>query len=373
MCHSGPMRLQMVELFHVRVPLLQPFRTAHGVTLHKEAVLVRAHTDEGVGWGECAAERVPSYTSEFLDGAWLVLRDHLLPRLCATPWSSYEELDQLMAVVRGHPMAKAAIETALIDAHLRERGVSLASYLGATRRAVPVGVVVDLGDDIDATIATARSRVDEGYRRIKVKIAPGRDVEVVRAVRGAIDAAIDLWVDANGSYSSDARALRELDSLGLGLIEQPLDPDAWLDHAALARELATPICLDESIRSTADLRLALHFGAADAVNVKPSRVGGLRAARQIVAECAAAGVDSWVGGLLDLGINRAVNLAVAALDGCTLPGDISATDRYFTRDITAPFVLDRTGSIAVPDAPGIGVEIDVEAVTSYTVAQLTLR
>ena len=367
------MQLETVELIRVRVPLRQPFRTAHGVTTDKESLLVCCHTDEGVGWGECAAEIAPSYSAEFVDGAWLVLRDHLLPRLLSGPWSSYEELDERMAAVRGHSMAKAAIETALLDAHLRARKKNLASYLGATRKAVPVGVVVDLARDPIETAATARSRVDEGYRRIKIKIAPGRDVEVVRAVRGAVGATVDLWVDANGTYERDDRALRQLDEMDLGLIEQPLDPNAWLEHAALARELATAVCLDESIRSPSDLHLARHFGAADVVNVKPSRVGGVRAAREIVAECSAAGIGAWVGGMLDLGINRAVNLAVAALDGCNLPGDISATDRYFDRDITEAFVLDRNGSMAVPSGLGIGVEIDVEAVASCTVAEITLR
>ena len=367
------MQLEAVELIRVRVPLRQLFRTAHGVTTDKESLLVCFHTDEGVGWGECAAEIAPSYTAEFVDSAWLVLRDHLLPRLLSGPWSSYEELDERMAAVRGHPMAKAAIETALLDAHLRERKKNLASYLGATRQAVPVGVVVDLADDPRETAATAQSRVDEGYRRIKIKIAPGRDVDVVRAVRVAIGETVELWVDANGTYARDDRALRQLDDLHLGLIEQPLDPDAWLDHAALVRELRTAVCLDESIRSLSDLQLARHFAAADVVNVKPSRVGGIRIARQIVDECAAAGIGAWVGGMLDLGINRAVNLAVAALDGCNLPGDISATDRYFDRDITERFVLDRNGSMAVPSGLGIGVEIDVEAVASCTVASITLR
>ena len=373
MCHSCPMRLESALLIRIRVPLRQPFRTAHGVTTHKESLLVCVHTDEGVGWGECAAEIAPSYSAEFVDGAWIVLRDHLLPRLLSSPWSSYEELDARIAAVRGHPMAKAAIETALLDAHLRERKKNLASYLGATRQFVPVGVVVDLSDDPRETAAIAKSRVDEGYRRVKIKIAPGHDVDVVRAVRAAIGESIDLWVDANGTYASGDRALRSLDELGLGLIEQPLDPDAWLDHGELALELATAVCLDESIRSVADLHLARHFGAADVVNVKPSRVGGVRVARQIVDECVAGGIGAWVGGMLDLGINRAVNLAVAALDGCNMPGDISATDRYFERDITEPFVLDSSGSIAVPNGPGIGVEIDVDAVASCTVAEITLR
>jgi len=367
------MRLHTVELIHVRVPLRRPFRTAYGDTTHKEALLIRAETDGGVGWGECAAEVAPSYTAEFVDSAWLVLRDHLVPRLQASAWSSYEELDDRLATVRGHPMAKAAVETALLDAHLRERAKSLASYLGATRPTVPVGVVVDLDDHLSETVETAQARAGEGYRRIKVKIMPGRDLDIVRAVRMALGDSVDVWVDANGRYVLADRALRDLDELGLGLIEQPLDPDAWTDHGALARELTTAVCLDESIRSIADARLARHLGAADVVNVKPSRVGGVRAARQIVDECAAAGIGAWVGGLLDLGINRAVNLAVAALDGCNLPGDISATDRYFDRDITEPFVLDRNGSLSVPSAPGIGVEVDAAAVALYTVAQITLR
>jgi len=233
--------------------------------------------------------------------------------------------------------------------------------------------VVDLADDLRETAAIAELRVDEGYQRIKIKISPGHDVDVIGAVRSAVGDDVDLWVDANGSYASDDPVLAELDELHLGLIEQPLDPDAWLDHGVLALRFGTAICLDESIKSLADLRLAQHFGAADGVNVKPSRVGGVRAARQMVDACQAAHIGAWIGGMLDLGINRAVNLALAALDGCDLPGDISATDRYFDRDITAPFELDYDGTIAVPSGPGIGVDVDVEAVASFAVAQITLR
>lgn len=373
MCHSGRVRLQAVELFRIRVPLKRPFRAAHGVTTHKESVVLRAHTDEGLGWGECAAELVPSYSAEFVDSALLVLRDHLLPSLMASAWASYEELDGRLDTVRGHPMAKAAIETALLDAHLRERKKGLAAYLGATRRSVPVGVVVDMDDAVDEVVRIVETRVAEGYRRIKLKIEPGRDVAVVEAVRAAIGPAIDLWVDANGSYQPTDRALRTLDTFGLGLIEQPLAAGDWAGHGALARELHTPVCLDESVRSTADLAVARQFGAADVVNVKPSCVGGVRAARALVDACAQTGIGAWVGGMLDLGINRAVNLAVAALDGCTRPGDISATGRYFDRDITAPFVLAADGSLTVPTGDGIGVDVDVEAVASCAVAQFTLR
>ncbi len=373
MCHSGRVRLQAVELFRVSVPLRRPFRAAHGVTTHKESVLLRVHTDEGIGWGECAAERTPSYSAEFVDSALLVLRDYLLPPLMASDWASYEELDRRLGAVRGHLMAKAAIETALLDAHLRERKKGLAAYLGATRRSVPVGVVVELGDTVDAAVHIAEARVAEGYRRIKLKIEPGRDVAVVDAVRAATGPAIELWVDANGSYQPTDRALRALDARGLGLIEQPLAAGEWAGLGALARELDTPICLDESIRSMADLAVARHFGAADVVNVKPSCVGGVRAAGALVHECARAGLGAWVGGMLDLGINRAVNLAVAALDGCTRPGDISATNRYFDRDITTPFVLADDGSLALPTGDGIGVAAAAEAVASCAVAQFTLR
>jgi O-succinylbenzoate synthase len=372
MCHSGRVRPQAVDLFRVRVPLRRPFRTALGATTHKEAVLLRVHTDEGDGWGECAAEVAPTYTEEFVDGAWLVLRDHLLPRLMAGTWSSYEELDERLDAVRGHSMAKAAVETALLDAHLRERGKSLASYLGATRRMVPVGVVVELFDEVADTVTTASQRAAEGYRRIKLKIEPGRDVKVVAAVKESIGPDVDLWVDANASYHVGDRALRELDAMGLGLIEQPLPRDAWTEHRTLVRELTTAVCLDESIASVSDLALARHFGSADIVNVKPSRVGGVRNAKLIVDTCTASGIGAWVGGMLDLGVNRAVNLAVAALDGCTLPGDISSTARYFDRDITAPFVLD-DGAIAVPVGNGIGVDVDAEAVASCAVDQITLR
>ena len=266
------MQLEAVELIRVRVPLRRPFRTARSVTTHKESLLVRFHTDEGVGWGECAAEIAPSYTAEFVDSAWLVLRDHLLPRLLSGPWSSYEELDERLAAVRGHPMAKAAIETALLDAHLRHRNKSLATYLGATRQVVPVGVVVDLADPPE-TAATALARVEEGYGRIKIKIAPGHDVDVIQIVRRAIGDGIDLWVDANGSYASDDPALRELDHLDLGLIEQPLGPDAWLDHGVLALQFGhrdLPRRVDQ-IRGRHATGAPLRRGRRDQRQAQPRR------------------------------------------------------------------------------------------------------
>lgn len=351
------MRLEEVELVHVRLPLVRPFVTARGTTTHKDCVLVHVRTAGGsAGWGECVAEAAPTYAPEFVGGAWLVLRDHLVPRLLAgAPLSE----------VRGHHMAKAAIETALLDAELTTKGTSLATHLGATRDRVPAGVVVELGEDPAATAASALARAAEGYRRIKVKIAPGRDREHLAAVRAEIGRTVPLWADANGSYTLDD--VEHLAALDVDLLEQPLRAGDLLDHARLTARLDVVVCLDESIDSVDSARLALHLRAADALCVKPGRLGGLRAAVAVHDACVEANVPVWCGGMLETGIGRAANLALAALDGFTLPADLSASRRYFAQDLTESFELDAAGCIAVPAAPGLGVAVDERLVRAFAV------
>ncbi len=342
------------ELLRLAMPLVEPFRSSNGVESERDVLLVRALTDGGDGWGECVALREPIYSPEYVDGAHDVIRRHLAPRLLGGALDA-ADVARRLAPVRGHPMAKAALEMAVLDAQLRAEGRSLAQHLGATRRRVPCGVSVGLFDTTDALVAAVGRYVEAGYARVKLKIAPGRDVEVVAAVRAAYGTQLPLQVDANGSYSAaDIDALRALDPFGLVLIEQPFPEDDLAGHAALARQISTPVCLDESVTSVASAIAAIDAGAASIINIKPGRVGGLLAAAAIHDACVERGVAVWCGGMLETGIGRAANLALAALPGFTLPGDISASDRYFERDITEPFVLEG-GEMAVPDGPGIGV------------------
>ena len=351
------MRLDEVELIHVQLPLVRPFVTSRGRTTDKHVILVHAIPADGPdGWGECAAEVEPTYAPEHLDGAWHVLRHHLVPRTLAGA-----RLDDVV----GNHMARAALEMALLDASLRADGTSLSHHLGGIPQRVPSGVVVELHHDPHATAAVAAQRVDEGYRRIKLKIAPGHDLAPAAATRAAIGGAVPLWADGNGAYTLDDLGLLRL--LDVDLLEQPLRPGDLVDHAALAALLTTPVCLDESIGSVDDARTALQLRATDVVTIKVGRVGGLHAARAIHDLCHAARVPLWVGGMLETGIGRAANVALASLPGFTLPGDISASNRYFDDDITEPFELGRDGCIAVPQGPGLGVTIDVKRVRDAAV------
>jgi O-succinylbenzoate synthase len=356
-------KLAEVELRRVRLPLVAPFRTSFGVQHDRDVLLVRVTTAEGVeGWGECVAGNDPRYSAEFTEGAHLVLREHLLPRLLAIPERELaaHRVGPALAGVKGHPMAKAALELALLDAELRGAGVPLATWLGGVRERVAVGVSVGIADSVPALLDTVAGYLDDGYRRIKLKIEPGWDLEPVAAVRERFGDQLALQVDANAAYTlADARHLAALDDFGLLLLEQPLPEDDLRGHAALARRLRTPLCLDESITSARAAADAIALGACQIVNVKAGRVGGYLEARRVHDVCAANGVPVWCGGMLETGIGRAANLALAALPGFTLPGDISASGRYWRRDlISVPFTLEDDGTISVPDGPGLGVTVD---------------
>lgn len=362
------MRIARLELRWVRIPLVTPFRTSFGTSHDRDTFLLRVVTEQGVeGWAECAAEPDPLYSPEYLGGAAQVLRDQLVPRLvalgdalCAT------RVRTALAPVKGHPMAKHVIETALLDAELKEAGVSFGRYLGAVRDRVPAGVSVGIYDSLPELMDHVADYVDQGYLRIKLKIEPGWDVEPVRLVRETHGPDLLLQVDANTAYTlADARHLARLDPFDLLLIEQPLAEDDLRGHAELARRIATPICLDESIESARDAATAIALGACSVINVKPARVGGYLEARRIHDVAQANGVPVWCGGMLETGIGRAANVALAALPGFTLPGDTSASDRYFASDLTPPFVLE-DGHLAVPAGPGIGVDVLPEALAEVT-------
>jgi o-succinylbenzoate synthase len=363
-----------VELRVVRMPLVEPFRTAHGLRDHREVVLVRAIVADGPdGWAECVAEVEPTYWPEYTAGALHVLEHHLVPRaLAGAP----------LHEVRGHNMAKAALEGALLDAGLRAEERSVADYLGATATEVRTGIALGMTDTIDELVEAAMSWCGRGHTALKLKIAPGWDVEPVGAVRAAVGPGVDIVVDANGSYQSDfpghVKTLEELDarSLGLVAIEQPFPPDDILGHLALAVTARVPICLDESIGSLDDLNTVVALRAMSdanfAVNLKVGRVGGMLEAHRIYQRCVDEGLPVRAGGMLETGLGRALNIAVAALPGCTLPPDLGPSSRYFAPDITPPF-RDRDGTLSVPDGPGLGVEPIQEVLDQVTYKQIFLR
>jgi o-succinylbenzoate synthase len=367
-------KLQGVELRRVAMPLVSPFRTSFGTQTARDVLLLRAVTtsDRGdaEGWGECVAMSDPLYSSEYVDATADVLRRFLLPELAA----SADRLDRhgahavasVLHKFKGHRMAKAALEMAVLDAELRTEGRSWARELGAVHDRVPSGVSVGIFDSIPALLDAVDGYLDAGYVRIKLKIEPGWDVEPVRAVRERFGDDVLLQVDANTAYTlRDARHLARLDAFDLLLIEQPLEEEDVLGHAELARRISTPVCLDESIVSAQTAAAAISLGACAVINIKPGRVGGYLEAVRIHDLAAAHGLAVWCGGMVETGLGRAANAALGALPGFTLPGDISASDRFYATDITEPLVLE-DGHMAVPTGPGLGVAPIPEVLESVT-------
>jgi o-succinylbenzoate synthase len=363
------MKLTGVELRRITMPLVSPFRTSFGTETSRDALLLRVVTDDAEGWGECVAMADPLYSSEYVDAAADVLRRFLVPALAAADHLDANAVAPELAKFRGHRMAKAALEMGVLDAELRAQGRPLSRELGAVRDRVPCGVSVGIMNSIAELLDAVEGYLDTGYVRIKLKIEPGWDVAPVAAVRERFGDDILLQVDANAAYTvADARHLARLDPYNLLLIEQPLDEEDVLGHAELATQIHTPVCLDESITSARAAADAIRLGACSIINIKPGRVGGYLEARRIHDVCVAHGVPVWCGGMLETGLGRAANLALAALPGFTLPGDTSGSSRYYRTDITTPFVVN-DGHLDVPTAPGIGVDPlpdELSAVTTST-------
>jgi o-succinylbenzoate synthase len=341
----------------LEIPLVRPFRTSFGSQSVRDVVLVEAVSDNGVsGWGECVTMAWPGYRAEYTRGAVNVMRDFLIPTLAplvgesaADSTPAPDSVRAALAVMQGNPMAKSAVETALLDLWLKERNLSLGEFLGAVRDRVDCGVSVGIPSSIEDLIQEVGQYVEQGYRRIKLKVEPGWDLDALRAVRNEWPG-VPLQVDANQAYRrSDAEHLARFDEFDLLLIEQPLPEDD------ISSVVSTPICLDESILSVDSAEGAIEFGATTIVNIKPGRVGGFLTARDIHDLCVEKEIPVWCGGMLETGVGRAANIALAALPGFTLPGDTSASSRYYKEDVTEPFVLDN-GQLAVPTGPGIGIE-----------------
>lgn len=367
------MKIDRINLYHLRMPLVSAFETSFGCIQTRDCVLVEAFADGLAGYGECPADRDPGYSYETVGTAWHILQDFLIPAIFNQEVMGAEDLHKRMAFVRGHLMAKAGLEMAVWDLLGKAQGISLKEMLGGVRQKVEVGVSVGLQESPGRLVVVVQEYLNLGYRRVKIKIKPRRDVEDALAVRREFPR-LRLQVDANSAYTLEsATSLTPLDELGLLLIEQPLAEDDLWDHSQLQAKLRTPICLDESITSLRLARQALEMKACRVINVKAGRVGGLSQGLAIHDLCRSQGVPVWCGGMLETGVGRASNLALASLPGFTLPGDISATDRYYEEDITTErFVLNSDSTITVPDAPGLGVSIDPAALKRATIAKLDI-
>jgi o-succinylbenzoate synthase len=360
-----------IELREIALPLREPFRISSGVVSDRRILLVRlADADGHEAWGECVAGEMPNYSPETVDTCRHAIREWLSPLLLRAPLDAPRDLrSRFDRHVRGHRMAKAALEMPLWALDAVRRGTSLSAALGGARSAIEVGISLGLQADPGALAAKVIAARSAGYRRIKLKIAPGADLEFVHAAREAVGPDAALSVDANAAYDlRDAAHLARLDAFGLVMIEQPLEPEDLRRHAELQRRLATPLCLDESITGAARAEDAIALGSARIVNIKPGRVGGLAESLAVHDRCAAAGLPVWCGGMLESGIGRAYNVALASLPGFTLPGDLSPSARYWERDIVQPeWTMSADGLVTVPaDHPGIGVSCDMDRIDSLT-------
>jgi len=370
--------IERVELRRIAMPLVSPFRTSFGSQTDRDILLVRIDLADASGsivegWGECVALSEPSYSPEYVDGAQHVIVHHLLPRLMAAGPIEAADVAPTLAKLHGHPMAKAALEMAVLDAQLRAAGQSFAAFLGAQRTLIPSGVSVGIHDSTDELLAAVQGYVDDGYVRIKLKIEPGSDIEQVAAVRDLIGPDTPFQVDANTAYRrTDGSHLARLDEFHLLLIEQPLPEDDIIGHARLAAEVETPICLDESLVSATGTADAIELGACEIANIKPGRVGGYLEAVRIHDLCVAKGIPVWCGGMLETGIGRAANAALAALPGFTLPGDISASTRFYARDIVTDPITITNGHVTVPATAGLGFDLDCDVLDSVTTSRISI-
>jgi o-succinylbenzoate synthase len=371
---AGPVRIELLELRLLRLPLVRPFETSFGRVAARTIVLVTVHAEGAEGWGESVADADPLYSGETAASVWQAIDDYLAPRLLAAPLAHPREVGVRLRGIRGHHMAKAAVEMAVWDLYARQQGVPLQQVLGGVRRAVPSGVSIGIEASIEALLDRIAVEREAGYQRVKIKIKPGWDTAVVARVRERWPA-LPLMVDANAAYRlADQSTLAALDAFDLLMIEQPLAEDDLVDHATLQRSLRTPICLDESVDTRADAAAAIALGACRIVNIKPGRLGGHGESIAVHDLCAAAGVPVWHGGMLESGIGRAHNLHLASLPHFTLPGDIAASERYFEPDlIDPPIRVGSDGTVAVPAGPGIGVTIVPDRVERATERRLVKR
>jgi o-succinylbenzoate synthase len=367
-------KIESITLNHISMPLVAPFETSFGRETDRQCVLITLQADGLTGYGECVATRDPGYNYETAGTAWHILKDFVAPLILGQDLRDAQDFQKRVEGIRGHHLAKAGVEMALWDLLGKRDGKSLKEMFGGARDKVEVGVSIGIQESASALVRTVESYLSQGYRRIKIKIKPEREIEETSAVRRAYPD-LRLQVDANSAYTLEtADALKPLDDLDLLLIEQPLYEDDIWDHRKLQAEFKTPICLDESIVSPRHARYALEMEACKIINIKPARVAGLSQGILIHDDCRTRNVPVWCGGMLETGVGRASNLAIASLPGFVLPGDISASDRYYQRDITNErFVLNDDSTIDVPNGSGLGITIDKDALKQFTLSEIFLK
>jgi O-succinylbenzoate synthase len=365
------MNIRTIELREIRLPLIHFFETSFGRTTERRIVLVRVIDEDGAqGWGECTAGEGPFYSDEWTDSAWDTLKEFLAPMVVGMDVASAGHVFSLMKPVRGHRMAKAAIETACWDLEAKRAGAPLWRHIGGIQREIPCGVSIGIQNSADELLEKIERELAAGYQRIKIKIKPGWDVNIVEQVRRRFPD-IRLMGDANSAYSlEDVSLLRELDQFNLTMLEQPLAHTDIFDHAQLQKQIKTAVCLDESIHSREDAKHAIDLGSCRIINVKLGRVGGHSEAKRVEQVCRRNDIPVWCGGMLEAGIGRAHNIAMATLAGFTLPGDVSASARYWEEDIIEPAVtVSSSGTIMAPDKPGLGFEVNIPRISSLTVRE----
>lgn len=368
------LQLESLELREIQMPLRWPFETSFGRTTRRRIMIVEVFDRSGAtGYGECTAPEDPFYNHETIDTAWIIITKYVAPMLASARIKSAEETVGALSKIRGNRMAKGAVEAAIWDLESKMAGEPLWRRIGGVRQEIPCGVSIGIQETTEALLEKVSREIERGYRRIKIKIKPGRDIEIVEVVRSRFPE-VPLMVDANSAYTlSDLELFKRFDLYNLMMIEQPLAPGDLVDHAKLQRELVTPICLDESILTVEDARHALELGSCRIINIKLGRVGGFFEARRIQAFAAEHGVPVWCGGMLESGIGRAHNIALSTLPGFTLPGDVSASERYWEEDIIDPPVtVTCRGTIEVPSGPGIGYQVNRKRLEALTVRRQQL-
>ncbi len=352
------MKLERVELFTIRLPLKQAYETSAARETHQTRVIARVESEGAVGWGESVAPELPWYSGETPETIWWLLDTYAIPRLLQAALALPEDVGRALDWIRDHRMAKATIEMAVWDLFAKQRGMPLAALLGGARDRILCGVAIGIQPSVEQLLERIAQELEGGYQRVKVKIAPGWDADVAKAIRIRFPE-LPFQLDANSAYTLEAIPLFErIDAYSPLLIEQPLAEDDIIDHATLQRAITTPVCLDESIHSAEDARKAIEIGAARVVNIKAGRVGGLAEAKRIHDVCAERSIPVWCGGMLEMGIGRAANVHLASLPNFRLPGDVSSSSRYFATEIIGePFTVDKDGTMKVPTGPGIGVTV----------------
>jgi len=366
------MNIDKVEISRLKMPLKQPFETSFGRLTFKDFLVVSIHSGDFVGYAESASLPYPIYNEETTGTVSYILKEFLIPKLFSVERIKHPtEIHRLFQPIRRNNMAKAVIDGAVWDLYAKHQGISLATALGGDKKEIDVGVSIGIEATVGKVLEKVERFIAEGYKKIKVKIKPGHDIEVVRAIREQFGPDVPLMADANSAYSlDDAPILKQLDQFNLIMIEQPLAHDDIIDHAKLQKQLSTPICLDESIHSVEDARKAIELGSCKIINIKVGRVGGLTEAKKIHDLCKSNNIPVWCGGMLEAGIGRAHNIALSALDNFSIPGDTSASDRYWAYDIVMPeIMLSQPGRLQVPDSPGIGYEINTSVFEQYLISK----